>query len=275
MAIPINGGTRTRGFGDVQWYDYQYYHVGNDTASLNAYSGAIYAAHFHAGTDYTGGDGLVRAPEASVITFAGWASPGSAEDGGGIIAEGKIAGGMSWVSCHMASLKVGLGAKVARGQVVGVMDTTGRATGPHVHEQLYTIIGYGQRLFWNFEEFLPGGIHAASPLILPQGYKLAWAPYSARRVASIARATTVYGYDPNRPGAPVLKYTAPTTRGSSFYVDGKMTVTWTPAPGPIPRGTFLHGDRTLNPATCRPYGGVFAGLLVVPTAVTAGDGKVW
>jgi len=175
----------------------------------------------------------------------------------------------------MASLKVDFGAKVARGQVVGVMDTTGRAMGPHVHTQLYTIIGYGQRLFWNFEEFLPGGIYAGSPLIAPQGYRVSWAPYAARRVALIAKAATVYGYDPNRPGAPVLKYTAPATRGSSFYVDGKTTVTWSPAPGPIPRGTFLHGDRTLNPATGRPYGGVFAGLLVVPSAVSAADGHPW
>lgn len=90
--------------------------------------------------------------------------------------------------------------------------------------------------------------------------------YSAVRQANIAAGHTVYGYSELHPGAPVTKFTAPADRGSSFHVDRKRNVSW-PAPcttNPVPHGTFLRGTD-----------GVFAGLLVVPSAVTAADGKAW
>jgi hypothetical protein len=100
--------------------------------------------------------------------------------------------------------------------------------------------------------------------------------YAARRKAIIAPNSIVYGYDPKRPGGPVLKYTA-TAKGSSFSVDAKEAVSWPPpcTTSYVPKGTFLHGDTTINPSTGRPYGGVFAGLLVVPSAVKAADGLPW
>ena len=119
---------------------------------------------------------------------------------------------------------------------------------------------------------------AISATIVDEMDRNTWSfvPGAAATPAQIAAGNTVQGYDPNRLGGPAFTYTAPATRGSSFATDGTSTVTWPGDPTPpVPRGRFLHGDRHINPATGRPYGGVFAGYLIAPSAVKAADGKPW
>jgi hypothetical protein len=89
------------------------------------------------------------------------------------------------------------------------------------------------------------------------GYNKAFSPFPALVTAHISAGATVYGYDPDRPGAPVKKYTAPADRGSSFAVQGRETVTFPDAPATIPHGTFLKG------ASDPTKGGVFTNLLVI------------
>jgi hypothetical protein len=90
--------------------------------------------------------------------------------------------------------------------------------------------------------------------------------YSPIRGALIRGGATVYGYDPNRPGGPVKKFVAGPD-GSGFRVKDKRTVSYSDGVDRVPHGTFIRGDPT--------EGGVFAGYLVVPSAVSAEDHLAW
>jgi hypothetical protein len=262
------GASMTQAFGVQSSWEPHCYHYGTRNAAFyKPNSNYSYVYHYHMGTDWSNGSGTpIYASQSGVVVFAGWAPTPGPYAGGGYVIEVKIAGGAHYISAHCSKFAVKFGANVKRGQIIAYCGQTGTATGPHDHFAVFTLDGYGRRLFYNPQMFMAGGALANSPLILPQTYKLTFAPYTSRRVASIKAGTVVYGYNPTHPGAAVTHF-GPSTKNSSFSVNGKTTVTWSPSPGPIPRGTFLHGDPT--------YGGVFKNLLVVPGAVISADGKAW
>ncbi len=83
---------------------------------------------WHAGVDFAGKDGSdVIAVASGVVTFAGKRS------GYGLLVEINHGDGYRTRYAHHKELKVVSGDIVKKGQVVGLMGSSGRSTGPHVH----------------------------------------------------------------------------------------------------------------------------------------------
>ncbi|MFK7912908.1 MAG: M23 family metallopeptidase [Pseudomonadales bacterium] len=83
---------------------------------------------WHAGVDFAGKDGSdVIAVASGVVTFAGKRS------GYGHLVEIDHGDGYRTRYAHHKTLKVASGDIVKKGQVVGLMGSSGRSTGPHVH----------------------------------------------------------------------------------------------------------------------------------------------
>ncbi len=93
-------------------------------------------AHFHDGIDIANGSGTpIKSVGAGVVAFVGW----NRYDGSDpayvvIIAHGG--GFQSFYSHLLPRQAVRAGQKVKRGQLIGYMGATGRATGPHLHFEL-------------------------------------------------------------------------------------------------------------------------------------------
>jgi peptidoglycan hydrolase-like protein with peptidoglycan-binding domain len=84
---------------------------------------------FHAGLDFPAAAGTrVRAAAAGRVVFAGWDASGF----GNLIVIDHGAG-IRTRYAHLSRFAVRRGAFVARGQLVGRVGMTGRATGPHLH----------------------------------------------------------------------------------------------------------------------------------------------
>lgn len=87
---------------------------------------------WHAGVDFAGKQGSdVVAVAAGVVVFAGTRS------GYGEMVEINHGGGYKTLYGHHDELKVKTGDIVRKGQVIGLMGSSGRATGPHVHFEVY------------------------------------------------------------------------------------------------------------------------------------------
>ena len=83
---------------------------------------------WHSGVDFAGRDGSdVIAVASGVVTYAGERS------GSGKIVEISHAGGYVTRYAHHKAISVASGDVVKRGETIGVMGSTGRSTGPHVH----------------------------------------------------------------------------------------------------------------------------------------------
>ncbi|NOX49462.1 MAG: M23 family metallopeptidase, partial [Gammaproteobacteria bacterium] len=83
---------------------------------------------WHSGLDFAGRDGSdVIAVASGVVTFAGERS------GYGKLVEISHADGLVTRYAHHKALVVSVGEVVKKGEKVGVMGSTGRSTGPHVH----------------------------------------------------------------------------------------------------------------------------------------------
>lgn len=82
----------------------------------------------HTGNDYAAGAGTpVKAAESGVVTHAGWLGGyGNAV----IVMHGK---GVSTLYAHLSKVLVDDRANVERGQVIGLVGSTGLSTGPHLH----------------------------------------------------------------------------------------------------------------------------------------------
>ncbi|PTV97108.1 murein DD-endopeptidase MepM/ murein hydrolase activator NlpD [Rhodobacter aestuarii] len=85
----------------------------------------------HAGIDLAGPVGMdVHAPADGVVTEAGW------ENGYGNVIKLRHQFGVSTVYGHLSKIRVKVGQKVSRGEVIGDTGNTGRSTGPHLHYEI-------------------------------------------------------------------------------------------------------------------------------------------
>jgi len=87
----------------------------------------------HSGVDVAAPEGApVMAPAAGVVRLA---APDFFLTGGTLVIDHGM--GVSSVMIHLRDLAVAAGAAVARGQIIGHVGKTGRATGPHLHWGIY------------------------------------------------------------------------------------------------------------------------------------------
>lgn len=95
----------------------------------NPFGGRSY--EFHAGMDIDGerGDAIV-APANGVIVKAGW------QGGYGNMIEIDHGNGLTTRYGHLSRVEVQNGDTVNRGQIIGLVGSTGRSTGPHLHYEL-------------------------------------------------------------------------------------------------------------------------------------------
>lgn len=103
-------------------------------AVIGARFGAVGSwSRYHTGLDFRAGAGTpIRAAKAGIVTYAG-----NAGDWAGIHVVVRHADGYSTQSSHMSSVTVANGQRVAAGQVIGAVGSTGRSFGAHLHFELY------------------------------------------------------------------------------------------------------------------------------------------
>lgn len=266
LLTPLSGGTLTQYFNCVALsLEYSYYHIGTETAMFGYYNGSTWCRHFHAGVDWAAAYGTpVRAMEAGVVKYAGWAAYGSGFSGGGIVVIVHIDGGMQYVVCHLAYASVKSGQRVIRGQKLGAEGSTGFATGAHVHTALFTTLASGAIVLRNALHYITGGKYAGSALIRPFGLpdtgtesdlNIATvdcvASYSPAAQLHIAAGETVSGYKPD-----VLKAikTVKFATASGMHASRKVLISQSPTTSRIPHGYFW-----------KVVDGIFAGLYVPTT----------
>lgn len=107
--------------------------------SQRIYRGGVPAA-YHSGTDIAAGAGAaVVAPADGVVTLA--PPPRFSLEGNLVIVDHGM--GLTSAFLHLASASVRTGDRVRRGQEIGRVGATGRATGPHLH---WSLVWNGARL---------------------------------------------------------------------------------------------------------------------------------
>jgi murein DD-endopeptidase MepM/ murein hydrolase activator NlpD len=95
----------------------------------NPFGGRTY--EFHAGMDIDGERGdMVVAPANGVIVKAGWTG------GYGNMIEVDHQNGLTTRYGHLSKIEVAVGDTIGRGQLLGLLGSTGRSTGPHLHYEL-------------------------------------------------------------------------------------------------------------------------------------------
>jgi len=88
----------------------------------------LHGAAMHTGIDLRGDEGEpVRATAAGTVTHAGW------NGGYGKMVEIDHGNGLATRYAHLSAVEVRVGDKVRIGQTVGLLGSTGRSTGPHLH----------------------------------------------------------------------------------------------------------------------------------------------
>lgn len=95
----------------------------------NPFGGRTY--EFHAGMDIDGerGDAVI-APANGIVTKAGW------QGGYGNLVEIDHQNGLVTRYGHLSRIEVQAGETIGRGQLLGLVGSTGRSTGPHLHYEL-------------------------------------------------------------------------------------------------------------------------------------------
>jgi len=94
---------------------------------------AQYFSWYHPGIDISNlGGGPIRASDAGTVVVAGW--PDS--HGYGNRVEINHGNGYLTRYAHMSAIYVSVGQKIARGDVIGMMGSTGRSTGIHLHLEI-------------------------------------------------------------------------------------------------------------------------------------------
>jgi murein DD-endopeptidase MepM/ murein hydrolase activator NlpD len=88
----------------------------------------VHEAAMHTGIDFRGDIGEpIHATAAGTVTIAGW------EGGYGKMVEIDHGNGLATRYGHLSAIDVSVGDKIRIGQVVGLLGSTGRSTGPHLH----------------------------------------------------------------------------------------------------------------------------------------------
>ena len=86
----------------------------------------------HSGVDFGAAYGSpIYAVSDGVVNYAGW------HGGHGNYVRLAHGGGIDTGYGHMSRIAVGVGTRVARGQVIGYVGSTGLSTGPHLHYELF------------------------------------------------------------------------------------------------------------------------------------------
>ena len=107
--------------------------------SQRIYAGGIPAA-FHSGADVAAGAGaLVVAPADGIVTLA--PPPSFSLEGNLVILDHGL--GLNSAFLHLGSVQVREGQSVRRGEPIGTVGATGRATGPHLH---WSLVWNGARI---------------------------------------------------------------------------------------------------------------------------------
>lgn len=102
----------------------------------NPFTGA--GSEFHTGLDFKGTTGdPVRATARGQVTVAGW------QNGYGNHVQVLHANGYSTLYGHLSKVSVRVGQTIEPGDEVGLLGSTGRSTGPHLH---YEVLQNGQRV---------------------------------------------------------------------------------------------------------------------------------
>lgn len=95
----------------------------------NPFGGRTY--EFHAGMDIDGERGdIVVAPGNGRVAEAGW------KGGYGNFIEIEHGNGLTTRYGHLSKVEVAAGDTITRGQTIGLVGSTGRSTGPHLHYEL-------------------------------------------------------------------------------------------------------------------------------------------
>ena len=95
----------------------------------NPFGGRSY--EFHGGMDIDGERGdIVVAPANGIVTKAGW------QGGYGNLIEINHGNGLTTRYGHLSRIQINVGESVQRGQLIGLIGSTGRSTGPHLHYEL-------------------------------------------------------------------------------------------------------------------------------------------
>jgi murein DD-endopeptidase MepM/ murein hydrolase activator NlpD len=85
----------------------------------------------HEGQDFAGAYGSpIYATADGVVTYANW------ENGYGRLIKIKHAFGIETRYAHLAQIRVDVGQKVSRGDLIGDMGNSGRSTGTHLHYEI-------------------------------------------------------------------------------------------------------------------------------------------
>ncbi|MET7982476.1 MULTISPECIES: M23 family metallopeptidase [unclassified Streptomyces] len=95
-------------------------------------AGSMWSSGYHTGLDFAAPTGtLIKAIHSGTVTEAGWA--GSY----GYRTILTLDDGTELWFCHQSSISVGVGQKVATGDVIGRVGATGNVTGPHLHLEVH------------------------------------------------------------------------------------------------------------------------------------------
>ncbi|MGC2237799.1 MAG: M23 family metallopeptidase [Pyrinomonadaceae bacterium] len=118
---------------DTQFLPTMWAHLGKINNEFgfrrNPFGGRTY--EFHAGMDIDGERGdTVMAPANGVITKAEWTG------GYGNMIEIDHGNGLTTRYGHLSKIEVTVGDTITRGQLIGLIGSTGRSTGPHLHYEL-------------------------------------------------------------------------------------------------------------------------------------------
>ena len=79
----------------------------------------------------------MRAVQAGTVTFSGWDNTGF-----GYMVRIDHGNGLQTLYGHSSRLLVTVGQVVQKGEVIMLMGSTGRSTGPHVHFSIFQGSGY-------------------------------------------------------------------------------------------------------------------------------------
>jgi len=103
----------------------QYFHAGHPAIDIAARSGTP-----------------VVAAAAGTVIYAGWKTTGGGV-GGGIVVWISHGGGLYTTYNHLSSEITRVGQRVSAGQRIGYVGMTGRATGPHLHFEVWVTLPWG------------------------------------------------------------------------------------------------------------------------------------